>query len=48
MEDELIEEHMEHIDPNLLYEHRIKNEKDLKEFGFKNNIKEKYNETKEK
>ena len=39
MEDELIEEHMEHLDPNLLYEHRIKKEKDLVEFKLKKEIK---------
>lgn len=30
-----IEGHMEHLDPNLLYEHRIQKEKDLLDFGFK-------------
>ena len=30
-----IEGYMEHLDPNLLYEHRIQKEKYLKEFGFK-------------
>jgi len=30
-----IEGHMEHLDQNLLYEHRIQKEKDLTDFGFK-------------
>ncbi len=40
-DDDIIEEHMEHLDPNFLYINRIKKEKILIEFGF---IKEKKNE----